>query len=74
MQRLQELTLEARGEIDRDPRLPDWSATAADQVGPAARSYGAFADLAATRLNRERLDVGGRALQPLAANSSAGSG
>ena len=55
VQRLQELTLEARNEIDRDPRLPGLVSEAADQVGPAARSYGAFAIWQRTALNRERL-------------------
>jgi signal transduction histidine kinase len=55
VQRLQELTLEARNEIDRDPRLPGLVSDAADQVGPAARSYGAFAVWQGTALNRERL-------------------
>jgi signal transduction histidine kinase len=55
VQRLQELTLEARNEIDRDPRLPGLVSETADQVGPAARSYGAFAVWRLTALNRERL-------------------
>jgi signal transduction histidine kinase len=55
VQRLQELTLEARNEIDRDPRLPGLVGDAADQVEPAARSYGAFAVWQRTALNRERL-------------------
>jgi signal transduction histidine kinase len=55
VQRLQEVTLEARNEIDDDPRLPGLVSEAADQIGPASRSYGAFAIWQRTALNRERL-------------------
>jgi signal transduction histidine kinase len=54
LQRLQDLTLEARNEIDRDPGLPGLVA-AADRVAPAARSSSAFAVWQRTALNRERL-------------------
>ncbi len=53
--RLQELTLEARSEIDRDPRLHRLVGEAAAQVGPCVSSYGAFAIWQRTALNRERL-------------------
>jgi signal transduction histidine kinase len=53
--RLQERTLEARSEIDRDPRLPGLVSEAADQLAPAARSSVAFAVWQRTALNRERL-------------------
>ena len=53
--RLKDLTLEARSEIDRDPRLPGLVGEAAAQVGPCVSSYGAFAIWQRTALNRERL-------------------
>jgi signal transduction histidine kinase len=54
-QRLQELTVEARAQIDRDPSLPELVSVSADQLDPASRSSSAFAVWQKTSLNRERL-------------------
>jgi signal transduction histidine kinase len=55
LQRLQEIALLTRTEIDRDPGLPGLVSEAADQVGPNTASSGAFAVWQKTALNRERL-------------------
>jgi signal transduction histidine kinase len=55
VQRLQELTQQARQEIDRDQSLPGLVSVGADQLDPAARSSSAFAVWQKTALNRERL-------------------
>ena len=61
--RLQEHTLEARSEIDRDPRLPGLVSEAAAQVGPCVQLVRRFRDLAADGAESRTSDVRDRALQ-----------
>ena len=60
--RLQELTLEARSEIDRDPRLHRLVGEAAAQVGPCVQLVRRLRDLAADGAESRTSDFGDRAL------------